>query len=187
MLNFGLILDNNITVPKGMTDVEFAQKFKHTLYSYFFTKVEEGCTTFYTTYQNFYTCLAIKAINNIKQVTGVDIKVIIIYDNEKSIGTLGPECDSDMCLLTKHSTPIILNDSSHKNSSALLETSYDRFNTSQEIAKFNILMKIVAECSSLIFYTNSNVTQENNQVHSVYNYCETYSINNTNIFDKVCL
>ncbi len=187
MLSFGLILDNNITVPRGMTDNEFAQKLKRAFYDYFFTKVEEGCTTFYTTYQNFYTCLAIKAINNIKNVTGVDIQIIIIYDNINNIRTATDNCDPNMCLLTTSSSHVILNDSSHKNTSALLDTSYDRFNTSQEIAKFNILMKIVAECSTIIFYTNSNVTQENNQVHSVYNYCETYSINNINIFDKVCL
>ncbi len=187
MLSFGLILDNNITVPKGMTDDEFAQKFKHTLYNYFFTKVEEGCTTFYTTYQNFYTCLAIRAIDNIKKVTGVDIQVIIIYDNLKTFSTSTEECDLDNCFLKNNTTQLVLNESNHNNSSALIDTSYDRFNTSQEIAKFNILMKIVTECSTIIFYTNSNVTQENNQVHSIYNYCETYSINNINIFDKVCL
>ncbi len=187
MLSFGLILDNNITVPKGMTDQEFARKFKQTLYSYFFTKVEEGCTTFYTTYQNFYTCLAIRAINNIKKITGVDVKIIIIYDNIKNISTSTSECDTETCFIRNNSTHLVLNDSSQKNSTALLDTSYDKFNTSQEIAKFNILMKIVAECSTIIFYTSSNVTQENNQVHSVYNYCETYSIDYINIFDKVCL
>ncbi len=187
MLSFGLILDNNIAIPRGMTEDEFAQKFKHTMYNYFFEKVEEGCTTFYTTYQNFYTCLAIRAINNIKKVTGVDIQVIIIYDTVESIDTAGPECAPDACFLKTSASQMVLHDSSNKNSSAILETSYDKLTTSQEIVKFNILMKIVAECSTIIFYTNHNVTQENNQVHSVYNYCETYSIDNINIFDKVCL
>ncbi len=187
MLSFGLIIDNNIAIPKGMTDAEFIQKFKQTLYNYFFTKVEEGCTTFYTTYQNFYTCIAIRAIDNIKKISGVDINIIIIYDNIENIETSTPDCDSKACFIQNHTSALFLNDSSDKNSSALLDISYDKLNTSQEISKFNILMNIVSECSTIIFYTNHNVTQENNQVHSVYNYCETYSIDNVNIFDKVCL
>ncbi len=184
MLSFGLILDNNIAIPKGMTDQEFAQKFKHTLYNYFFDKVEEGCTTFYTTYQNLYTCLAVRAINNIKKITGVDIKIIIIYDNIESITSSTPECDPEACFIRNAASHLILSDIT---STAALDTSYDKLTTSQEIAKFNILMKIVAECSTIIFYTSNNVTQENNQVHSVYNYCDTYSIDYINIFDRVCL
>ncbi len=187
MLSFGLILDNNITIPKGLTEQEFILKFKNTLYTYFFDKIEEGCTTFYTTYQNFYTCLAIKAINNIKEITGVDVQIIIIYDTLESIDALGPECDSDVCLLQHTSAQIVLNESSQRNSSAMLDTSFDKLTTSQEIVKFNILMNIVSECSTILFYTSPNVTQENNQVNSVYNYCDTYSIDNINIFDKVCL
>ncbi len=187
MLSFGLILDNNITVPKGITENEFQQKFKHTMYKYFFDKVEEGCTTFYTTYQNFYTCLAIRAIYNIREITGVDIKIIVIYDNIESIHATNQDCDQNVCFIKNSASQIVVSDSTNKNPSATLDTSYDKLTSSQEIAKFNILMKIVAECSTIIFYTSSNVTQENNQVHSVYNYCDTYSIDNINIFDKVCL
>ncbi len=182
MLSFGFIIDNVVQIPKLYTEEEFEKRLKKTLFNAFFTEVERGCTNFYTSYQNEYTCLVLQTIKKIMDISGVNIKIHIIYPDKKSKSIIDKAIQNCSCgCMPKQVIPIIYQDDTQRDDTNFTTNDIVKQNRLQ----FNMLMRIVESCSSIVFYCCNKSIEENSQVHSVYNYCESYYINNINIYNKV--
>lgn len=181
MLSFGLIIDKVIQPSKDMTFAEFDKKIKKVFFNYFFDKLEEGCTNFYTNFQNIYTCYAIDTINKISDITGVAIKINIYYEDEESYISILESPHYSEYISSPNITNLIFKDDLNK------EEKYELPYTDvpSDSLQFNLLMDIVQECSSILFYNSDSVIDKNSRVTSIRNYCENYSMDYTNLFDKI--
>ncbi len=182
MLSFGFIIDNVVEIPQFYTAEQFQKRIKKVLFNIFFSEIERGCTHFYTSYQNEYTCIVLKAIKQIMDITGVDIKIYVVYPNRKSKNTIDSAINNCTCgCMPAKVTPIIFQEDVIKDDG--------HFSTTDSINKnriqFNMLMYIVESCSSIIFYSSDKNIEDNSQVYSIHNYCENYYINHVNVYSKL--
>lgn len=181
MLSFGLIIDKVIQPPQNMSCAEFDKIIKKLFFNYFFDKLEEGCTNFYTNFQNIYTCYAIDTVHKISEITGVNIKINIYYEDEEMYLSIlsSPHYSSYL------SSPDIIN--SIFKDDITKEEKYEIPNTDlpNDSLQFNLLMDIVKECSSILFYNSDSIIDKNSRVTSIRNYCENYSMDYINLYDKI--
>ncbi len=178
MLTFGFVADNIIEVPKGLTPEEFEVKFRRTLFNNFFDIVEQGATKFYTPFQNNYSCIAINILNKISEIADIDIEVNVVYtDNEEYQNALSTPCYSKYDLENKTHT-IIFSDLNPE----LLKTNSKTSENSKDLQKFNVLMNLVEECSTVVFYNSYELIEQNSYISTVHNYCINYSISHKNLY-----
>ncbi len=181
MLTFGFIADNVIEVPSGLTLEEFQEKFKRTLFNNFFDIVEQGCTKFYTPFQNIYSCIAIDTIKKIGQIADIDIEIYVLYaDNDEYLAASStPSYKSSN--LDKTTNKIIFSELNPVLESTITK---QKENTG-DLQKFNTLMNLVEECSLVVFYNSDVVIEQNSYISTALNYCENYTISYTNLYGNV--
>ncbi len=181
MLTFGFIADNIIEVPNGLTTEEFQEKFKRTLFNSFFDIVEQGCTKFYTPFQNIYTCIAINTIKKIGEIADIDIEIYVLYaDNDEYLAALSTPCYKNHNF-EKSTNKIIFSE---------LNNDFDNIPTKTkenivDLQKFNVLMNLVEECSVVVFYNSEEIIEANSYINTTHNYCENYSISHINLYGEV--
>ncbi len=185
MLSFGFITDFVIEIPNEFTEEEFIIRYKKMLFDHFFYKIEKGCTKFYTFYQSEYTCYAIETIKKIEQVTGVNIEVYLLFETPEHQDLSLPEVEL-FCSKLPTKTAVIPIVFYETGSAAYAEFEIIEGFTST-LASYNILMSIVESCSSMVFYASRQLIHENNHVSTILEFCDTYSIDVSNIYDKITL
>ncbi len=181
MLTFGFIADNIIEIPNGLTPEEFQEKFKRTLFNSFFDVVEQGCTKFYTPFQNIYSCIAINIIKRIGEISDIDIEIYVLYaDNDEYLAALSTPCYKAYNF-EKSTNKIIFSELNHD-----FENSQSNTNGNiVDLQKFNVLMNLVEECSVVVFYNSEEVIEQNSNITTAHNYCENYSISHINLYDNI--
>ncbi len=182
MLTFGFIADNIIEIPKGMTHDEFHSKFKKTLFNYFFDIVEQGCTKFYTSYQDIYTCYAVKILKHISEIADIDIDINILYTNQAEHDQAMENEVSNEFDYRKYTNAIIFSEYDDETANI---SNPNFLEPTRDIQKFNTLMNIVEECSSIIFYNSDVIIEKNSFVSTALNYCQNYAIDHINLYGKV--
>ncbi len=178
MLTFGFIADNIIEVPKGLTPEEFQLKFRRTLFNNFFDIVEQGSTTFYTPFQNQYSCIAVSVLNKISEIADIDIEINVVYtDEEEHKAALSSPYYTEYNLENTTNTIIF----SELNPD-ILKTNSKTSENSKDLKKFNVLMNLVDECSTVVFYNCDEVIEQNSYISTAHNYCINYSISHRNLY-----
>lgn len=182
MLSFGFITDNIIELPKGFTLENFTNKLTRELFNYFFDIVEQGCTKFYTVFHKDYTFPAVDILFKISEIAGIEIEIFITYTDKEEFETAQKMSSYKNNKIEKRTNAIIY---SEKDNDKLRLNTGILTNSTRELQKFNILMNLVEECSTIVFYCNEQPIEENFYVSSVLKFCENYSINYVNLFGKV--
>lgn len=181
MLTFGFIADNIVVIPKGLTEEEFNNKFARALFNHFFDIVEQGCTKFYTPFQNQYSCIALKTIHKISEIADIDLDINVLYPSSDAYeAAQNTKCFRDYDI-TSFAKSIIFSELTP----AQEYTSSSSVENKSELQNFNILMNLVEECSIVVFYNSEIVSEQNSYVSTARTYCENYSIFNTNLYGKI--
>lgn len=185
MLSFGLIIDEVFDIPKNLNDANFDKLFKKSLFNYFFKLIDNGGTKFYTTYQNKYSIYAVQVIEYISDITNLYIDIVLIFENEffydKAL-----EYTKSINYKFRDTTQVsILSSDSKDNNKNMATSTITKFETSNNLIKFNIYMDIVKECSTVIFFSSDKLIPQNSQVSNIKSFCNSYSIDYINIFDSI--